>query len=116
MEKAFFFTKNHAKTLKIIFYRGQIGDEKTKKPLKKEVKMAKNVTSQRYEGVRSKILNNGDISYYVRFTDKEGLRKEVKVGNKSEGWSEKRASLKRGELQNQSLSAIFSTKTNIRII
>ena len=25
--------------------------------------MAKNVTSQRYEGVRSKTLNNGDIAY-----------------------------------------------------
>lgn len=36
--------------------------------------MAKNTTSKKYEGVRSKELNNGDIAYYVRYTDKEGVR------------------------------------------
>lgn len=66
-----------------------------------------NITSKKYEGVRSKTLNNGDIAYYVRYTDKEGTRKEVKVGNKSEGWSEKRASLKRGELQNQTTQSTY---------
>lgn len=67
--------------------------------------MAINITSKKYEGVRSKTLNDGDIAYYVRYTDKEGTRKEVKVGNKSEGWSEKRASLRRGELQNQTIES-----------
>ncbi|MCE3040263.1 tyrosine-type recombinase/integrase [Helicobacter anatolicus] len=68
--------------------------------------MAKNITSQKYEGVRSKELNNGDIAYYVRYTNKDGVRKEVKVGNKSDGWNEKRASLKRGELQNQCVDVV----------
>lgn len=31
-------------------------------------------TSQKYEGVRSKELNNGDIAYYVRWTDESGKR------------------------------------------
>lgn len=66
-----------------------------------------NITSKKYEGVRSKTLNNGDIAYYVRYTDKEGTRKEVKVGTKSEGWNEKRASLKRGELQNQTTESTY---------
>ncbi|MCE3036838.1 hypothetical protein LW135_03210 [Helicobacter sp. faydin-H20] len=47
--------------------------------------MAKNITSQKYEGVWSKELNNGDIAYYVRYINKDGVRKEVKAGNESYG-------------------------------
>ena len=58
-------------------------------------------TSQKYEGVRSKELNNGDIAYYVRWTDEAGNRFERKVGTKASGWSEKKAYLKRIELINE---------------
>ncbi|WP_394908898.1 tyrosine-type recombinase/integrase [uncultured Helicobacter sp.] len=61
--------------------------------------MGINKTSQRYEGVRSKKLNNGDIAYYVRWRNENGERFERKVGTKSEGWNEKKASLKKIELQ-----------------
>lgn len=57
-------------------------------------------TSQKYEGVRSKELNNGDIAYYVRWTDESGKRFERKVGTKAGGWNEKKASIKRLELLN----------------
>lgn len=60
-----------------------------------------NKTSQKYEGVRSKELNNGDIAYYVRWSDKNGVRLERKVGTKNGGWNEKKASLKRIELQSK---------------
>lgn len=68
--------------------------------IEKGAKMAANKTSQKYEGVRSKELNNGDIAYYVRWSDKNGNRIERKVGTKASGWSEKKASLKRIELMN----------------
>ncbi len=49
-------------------------------------------------GVRSKVLGDGDVAYYVRWVDAHGKRMELKVGTKASGWSEKRASLKRAEL------------------
>ena len=52
--------------------------------------MGTNKTSQKYEGVRSKELNNGDIAYYARWSDKNGNRFEKKVGTKAGGWSEKK--------------------------
>lgn len=58
-------------------------------------------TSQKYEGIRSKELNNGDIAYYVRWTDTNGNRFERKVGTKASGWSEKKAHLKRMDIINE---------------
>ncbi|WP_104695775.1 tyrosine-type recombinase/integrase [Helicobacter salomonis] len=55
-------------------------------------------TSRLYVGVRSKVLGDGDVAYYVRWVDAHGKRMELKVGTKASGWSEKRASLKRAEL------------------
>ncbi|PAF50832.1 site-specific integrase [Helicobacter sp. 13S00477-4] len=55
--------------------------------------------SLKYEGVRYKILKDGNISYYVRYT-KDGERKHKKVGTKFEGWNEKKAFGKRTELEN----------------
>lgn len=78
--------------------RGQIGDRNN---TQKGAKMGTNKTSQKYEGVRSKELNNGDIAYYVRWTDEAGNRFERKVGTKASGWSEKKAHLKRIELINE---------------
>ena len=77
------------------------GTDWGQKQYSKGAKMGTNKTSQKYEGVRSKILNNGDIAYYVRWTDEAGNRFERKVGTKASGWSEKKASLKRIELINE---------------
>ncbi|GMT39154.1 site-specific integrase [Helicobacter bizzozeronii] len=57
-----------------------------------------NKTSKRYVGVRSKVLNDGDVAYYVRWVDRHGKRIEAKVGTRASGWNEKKASLRRGEL------------------
>lgn len=35
--------------------------------------MGINKTSKKYEGVRSKELNNGDVAYYVRWTNEIGI-------------------------------------------
>lgn len=71
--------------------------------------MGINKTSQRYEGVRSKKLNNGDIAYYVRWRNENGERFERKVGTKARGWSEKKAHLKRIEIINESHTPINLT-------
>ena len=92
-------------TYLIFFQRGQIGDRKTIKssqivsensPQKstKETHTTNKYnatlkTSQKYEGVRSKELNNGDIAYYVRWTDTNDERHERKVGTKASNWNEK---------------------------
>lgn len=57
--------------------------------------------SQKDESARSRELNNGDITYYVRWTDINGERRERKVDTKANGWSEKKACLKRIELINE---------------
>lgn len=66
---------------------GQIGNRKF---IKLEAKMGINKTSQKYEGVRSKEFNNGDIAYYARWSDKDDNRFEKKVSTKAGGWSEKK--------------------------
>lgn len=59
------------------------------------------IQSKKYEGVRSKELSGGDIAFYVRWTDRNGKRIEIKVGTKNQGWNEKKAYWKKVELQNK---------------
>lgn len=53
----------------------------------------------RYKGVREKVLSNGDIAYYVRFT-KNNKQIERKVGTSNQGWNQKKAFGKKVELEN----------------
>lgn len=55
--------------------------------------------SPKYEGVRYKNLSDGNVSFYVRYTTKDGKRIQKKVGTKYEGWSEKQAFNKKIELE-----------------
>ena len=60
-----------------------MGTDWGQKFIKLEAKIGTNKTSQKYEGVRSKELNNGDIAYYARWSDKNGNRFEKKSKHKS---------------------------------
>ncbi|PAF46427.1 hypothetical protein BKH46_07505 [Helicobacter sp. 12S02634-8] len=62
------------------------------------MKQANKQKSAKYEGIRYKELSNGDICYYARFT-KDGKQRELKIGTKSKGWSEKKAYQKKAELE-----------------
>lgn len=55
--------------------------------------------SHKYEGVRYKNLSDGNVSFYVRYTTKDGKRVQKKVGTKYEGWSEKQAFNKKIEFE-----------------
>ncbi|WP_120952148.1 tyrosine-type recombinase/integrase [Helicobacter sp. L8] len=65
-------------------------------------KIGERSTSKRYRGVRSKLLGDGDIAYFVRYVNKQGRRVELKVGTKAGGWNEKKASLARAQWLNAS--------------
>lgn len=66
--------------------------------------MSRYKISKKYKGVESEILANGDIAYHVRYINNLGKRVRVRVGTKNNGYNEKLASLKRGDLQNAKIN------------
>ncbi len=61
----------------------------------------KKIKSKRYTGVYSRKLANGDVSYYITYTDVNKKPKTVKIGTKNGGITEKYCFNKRNETVNQ---------------
>lgn len=54
--------------------------------------------SKKYTGIYLHHLKNGDITYYAQYIDENRLNTKIKIGKKTEGITEKFASIKRNEL------------------
>ncbi len=59
------------------------------------------IKSKRYTGVYSRQLTNGDISYYITYTDVNKKFKTVKIGTRSGGITERYCFNKRNEVINK---------------
>jgi integrase len=60
------------------------------------------VKSKRFQGVFVRQLEDGDRSFYIKYRDKTGKQIKEKVGKKSEGYTEEKASKIRGfRIQNE---------------
>jgi integrase len=70
---------------------------------KRKILMTSNtkVKSKRYTGVYSRKLANGDISYYITYTDIDRKFKTIKVGTRSGGITEQYCHNKRNEVINK---------------